>query len=99
MILKNPNNYKFLRFEKSHLPYKKYNAILINKKTKITKRIPFGAIKPNKVPYDQFKDTTGLGLYSKYDHLDKKRRARYYARFGRNAPKFSSMYFSHRFLW
>ena len=43
------------------------------------KLIHFGAIVNGK-PMGQFKDSTGLGLYSKYDHLDKKRRASYRAR-------------------
>ena len=47
----------------------------------------------------QYKDTTGLGLYSKKDHLDKKRRDAYYARHGKDAEKWSAKWFSHKYLW
>jgi hypothetical protein len=43
------------------------------------KWIHFGAIQ-NGIPMDQYKDSTGLGLYTKYDHLDPKRRKLYRAR-------------------
>ena len=99
MIVKNPNDYKFIKFKKSHLANKKYDAIIYNTKTKRHKRVPFGGIKPNRVPYEQFRDATGLGLYSAYDHLDKKRKFNYFKRFGKKAQKFSSKWFSHRFLW
>jgi hypothetical protein len=72
--------YTFVKFEKSHLKDKKYNAVLKNKKTGREVRVPFGAIRENGVPYPQYKDSTGLGLYSKYDHNDKARRDRYRAR-------------------
>ncbi len=90
---------KLIRFEKSHNPNKKYNAVLFNTKTKRINRVSFGAIKPSGVPYPQYKDTTGLGLYSKYDHLDKKRRSNYRKRHGTNPKKYSSGYYSLNFLW
>ncbi len=99
MIVKNPNDYKFIKFKKSHLANKKYNAIIYNTKTKRFKRVPFGAIKKSGIPHSQYRDGTGLGLYSSYDHLDKKRRDNYFKRFGKKAKKYSSMYFSHRYLW
>jgi len=90
---------KFIKFERSHNPNKKYNAALFNTKTKRINRVSFGAIKDDMTPYEQYKDSTGLGLYSKYDHLDKKRKNLYYKRFGKNPKKYSAMYFSHKFLW
>ena len=99
MIVKNPNDYKFIKFEKSKSKHKKYNAIIFNTKTKRFKRVPFGAIKPNGVPHSQYRDDTNLSLYSAYDHLNKKRRDRYYARHGKKAKKYSSKWFSHKFLW
>ena len=68
---------KLIEFKKSHLKNKKYDAVLYNTKTKRKNIIPFGSIKSNGTPYQQYKDTTGLGLYTKYDHVDKKRRERY----------------------
>lgn len=71
------------------------------------KWIHFGAI-VNGVPMEQFKDSTGLGLYSNYDHKDKERRKRYLARakgikdkqgnLTWNNPE-SANYFSIKFLW
>ncbi len=58
--------------------------------------------------YQQFKDTTGLGLYSKLDHNDKTRQKNYCKRSGgikdKNGKltkndKFSSNALSRRFLW
>jgi hypothetical protein len=58
--------------------------------------------------YQQFKDSTGLGLYSHMDHGDKKRRQNYLRRSAgiRNAqgkltandPE-SANYYARRFLW
>ena len=93
MIIDNPKDYKFIEFQEGKFP-KKYVAILQNKKTNIIKKIPFGDQR-----YSQYKDSTGLNLYSHLDHLDKKRRALYYARFGKDAPLYSPKYWSHRFLW
>jgi|DEB19_MinimDraft_3_1074340.scaffolds.fasta_scaffold53280_2 hypothetical protein len=94
MKVDNPSNYKFLRFEKSRSNGKKYDAILLNKTTKKEKRISFGAI-----GYDQYKDKA-LGIYSKHDHLDRARRARYRIRHrGEDQFKFSSGWFAWKYLW
>jgi len=95
MIIENPSNYKFVKFEKSHLSTKKYNAILLNKKTGKNKKVPFG-----QKGYEQYKDTTGLGAYTKFNHLDKKRRQLYRNRHkGEETKKFSSGYWSWYYLW
>ena len=95
MIIPNPKNYKFLHFEKSHLSNKKYNAVLLNKTTKKEKRVPFG-----QKGYQQYKDNTGLDIYTKVNHLDKERRRLYRNRHdGEQYNKFSSGYFSYYFLW
>ena len=60
-------------FKKSTRKDKKYMVKVSDK------WIHFGAIVNGK-PMEQFKDSTGLGLYSKYDHGDKKRRNAYRAR-------------------
>ncbi|NBX48669.1 hypothetical protein EBT25_01785 [bacterium] len=94
MKIENPSNYKFLRFEKSRTNGKKYDAILLNKTTKKEKRVPFGAL-----GYSHYKDKA-LGLYSKSNHLDAGRRARYRSRHkGENLAKFSSGYFAWKYLW
>jgi hypothetical protein len=84
---------KFLRFEKSLNPKKKYDAILEINDSKY-KRVSFGSRN-----YQQFKDSTGLNLYSHLNHLDEKRRRNYYLRHKINYPFPSADYFSKRFLW
>lgn len=88
-------------FSKSTRANKKYMVMYNGKK------IHFGAIVNGK-PMEQFKDSTGLGLYSKYDNGDKKRRASYRARHkaiklkdgtlaykNKNSPSYWSM----KYLW
>lgn len=95
VVIENPNKYIHLGFEKSHLKSKKYNAILQNTDNDLIKRVPFGASN-----FFHYKDTTGLGEWSHKDHLDKKRRASYRARHkGEEKRKFSSGYFSWKYLW
>lgn len=95
MIVENPNEYKFIKFQKSHLSGKKYDAVLMNKKTERLKLVPFGDSS-----MQQYKDTTGLGLYTKSNNLDKKRRDLYRKRHaGEASNKYSSGWFSWRFLW
>lgn len=55
--------YKFINFENSHIKTKKYNAVL-QKKTGKYVRVPFGAR-----GYEQYKDSTGLGLYSSDSYI------------------------------
>lgn len=94
MIIDNPLNYTFIRFERSRTPGKKYDAILRNKTTKQEKRVPFGA-----KGYEHFKDKA-LGLYKTLDHNDPKRRASYRARHkGEDSKKYSSGYFAWKYLW
>jgi hypothetical protein len=56
--------------------------------------IHFGAI-----GYGQFRDSTGLGLYSGLDHNDAVRQKSYFARFGPAVDKSKAMYYSHKYLW
>jgi hypothetical protein len=93
MIITNPKSYEFLGFEKSRNKYKKYDAILY--KNNRYKRVPFGASS-----YQQYKDTTGLGLYTKLNHNDKERRRLYRLRHaGEQKNLYSSGYFSWYYLW
>lgn len=90
-----PNDYKLLRFEKSRQKYKKYDAILQQKKSKKEIRISFGDNR-----YEHYKDSTGLGLYSDKDHLNQQRRRNFRKRHANNAEyKFSSAYFAMKYLW
>jgi hypothetical protein len=87
-------NYKHIGFTKSHLVNKKYDAILKNKITKQIKLIPFGSAN-----YEQYRDSTGLNLYSHLDHNDTKRKDLYYKRHNINYGKFTPDYFSKKYLW
>lgn len=92
--------WEFVKFEKSHLENKKYNAILRNKDDKkVYVRVPFGAIRSSGIPYEQYKDKA-LGLYSDYDHQDMERRKNWLARHGKyNKKYYTPLYFSTVFLW
>lgn len=94
MRLKNPQDYKFVKFTRSHLENKKYDAVLTNKKTGRETRVPFGDKR-----YEQFKDKA-LGLYKSKDHNDPKRREAYRNRHrGEDKHTYSSGYFSYKYLW
>tara|TARA_R110002167_G_scaffold9170_7_gene41818 strand:+ start:3792 stop:4097 length:306 start_codon:yes stop_codon:yes gene_type:complete len=96
------NEYKFIKYEKSNKKDKKYIAILENKKTGRRVKIHFGGIKKDGTPYPQYKDKV-LGMYSKYDTNDKKRRELYRSRHSKEVPSFkdywSAGYFSYKKLW
>ena len=95
MRISSPENYKFIRFEKSSTAHKKYDALLLNKQTGKTVRVSFGDNR-----YQQYKDRTGLGLYSHMDHHDAQRRKNYLTRHGGDKDyKYSSGWFSARYLW
>jgi len=93
--------YKFVKFQRSKTKNKKYDAIIKNKETGREKRIPFGAYQTNGKPYYQYQDTTGLGLFSDYDHKDKKRRLNYRKRHKTYIKDgyYSAGWFSMVYLW
>jgi len=66
---------KIVRFEKSKRTGKKYKVIVRNLETDKTRTIHFGGL-----GYQQFRDSTPLGLYSNLDHGETKRKQRYYTR-------------------
>lgn len=95
MILENPDNYTFIEFKKSTTKNKKYDAILMNKKTNKLKKISFGDKR-----YPHYNDKTGLNLYPKLNSLDKQKRKMYLLRHaGEDKNMFSSGYFAIKFLW
>jgi hypothetical protein len=94
MIIENPENYRFVRFQVSETKGKKYDAILQNLETKKERRVPFGDRQ-----YGQYEDRA-LGTYSRFDHKDKKRRLLYINRHMNDMNnKFSSGWFSRNYLW
>lgn len=90
------SDYSFVKFVKSNTAGKKYDAILRNKKTGSLSKIHFGDSS-----YQQFKDRTGLGLYSHLDHNDQKRKTAYMTRHAKDIKplNYSAGYFSMRYLW
>jgi hypothetical protein len=93
--VEDPQQWTFLRFEKSLNPQKKYDAILSHKTKRTLKRVPFGEL-----PYQHFRDKTGLYLYSFLDHHDLHRRKAWTARHEHNIDeKFSSAWFAKNYLW
>jgi hypothetical protein len=89
-------DYTLKGFEKSKRKYKKYDAILLNKINKKIYLIPFGDSR-----YQQYKDDSGLHLYSHLDHGDKKRRDSYKNRHAKDVRDgyYSAGYFSMNYLW
>jgi len=88
------DQFRLLRFERGS-GFKKYNAIIEDKKTKRRQKIPFGDKR-----YEQFSDSTGLKLYSRLDHGDPERRKNYKARHEKTRhKKWSASWFSDNYLW
>ncbi len=94
------SEYTFKKFERSKNKSKKYDAILVNKKTGREKRMAFGSAN-----MQQYRDRTGLGLYKSKDHLDKTRRKAFLDRFRGTRERqnwkkeYTPLMFSTRFLW
>lgn len=90
------SEYRLMGFRRSKTNHKKYDAILKDKKTGLLTHIPFGDTR-----YEQYKDSTGVGLYSGKDHGDAKRRALYRQRHEKDlkSDHYSAGYFSYHYLW
>ena len=90
------DDYKLLGFRKSTKEFKKYDAILSNRKTGKIKYVPFGDKR-----YDNYRDMTGLDLYPDKIHNDKKRRLLYRLRHHHNLKYgyFSPSFFAFYVLW
>ena len=88
-------DYEFVKIVKSEAKNKKYAAILKNKKTGRFKTVNFG-----QKFFEQYRDSTGLGLYSHLDHDDEKRRDNFKKRFGRLLDKkYTATWFANKYLW
>jgi hypothetical protein len=90
------DDYKLLGFRKSTKEFKKYDAILSNRKTGKIKYMSFGDNR-----YDNYRDLTELNLYPDKIHNDKKRRLLYRIRHHHNLRYgyYSPSWFSYYFLW
>ena len=72
MVYYKKSDHKIFGFQKSKTKGKKYDALLLKTGSPKLIRIPFGAI-----GFQQYNDSTGLKLYTKYDHKDKERQKKY----------------------
>jgi hypothetical protein len=81
-------------FRRSKTKGKKYDAIVKRESGELS-YIPFGQL-----GYEQYRDRTGEGLYTKLDHYDKRRREAYRKRHsGEQKVKYSPGYFAWYYLW
>jgi len=96
MVYLSMDDYKLLGFRKSTKEFKKYDAILSNRKTGKIKYMSFGDNR-----YDNYRDMTGLDLYPDKIHNDKKRRLLYRLRHHHNVRYgyWSPSWFSFFVLW
>lgn len=93
-----------IRFEKSPLINKKYRAYVDIGGVGNPKIVDFGS-----AYHKHYRDQTGLGLWSHFDHGDDKRRENYRKRHGKimnktegklaHKVKFSPSWFSWHYLW
>ena len=97
-----------LSIKPSSNPEKKYMAVVKDKKTNETRLIHFGAS-----DYEQFKDSSGVGKYTRKNHGNPKRRHNYFTRHSGIGNKkaatikeinksdgyYNPKIFSHIYLW
>jgi hypothetical protein len=88
--------YKLIKFKPSSVRDKKYDAILKNNVSQKLVKVSFGHSS-----YSQYKDSTGLNLFSHKDHGDIKRRKLYHQRHAKDIRPgyYSPGFFSMKFLW
>jgi hypothetical protein len=79
--------------KKSKMKNKKYD-IYVKVDNIYKKLLSFGQL-----PYEHFKDSTPLKLYTHLNHNDENRRRLYYLRHPRTTDKTSARYWSNRYLW
>ena len=97
-----------IKIQKSPNKNKKYLTYVKHNITGKVRKLHFGSHE-----YPQYKDITKLKIYSKWDHLDRKRRRNYYMRHSgvptktealkKEIKKSKGLYtakiLSHKFLW
>lgn len=101
MVYYKKSDYNLVNIQKSDRAGKKYTAVIQQKNAGKIKYIHFGAIKQDGTPYQQYKDSTKLKFYKKYDHGDRNRQKKYIARHKHYIKPgyYSSGEFAMRFLW
>jgi len=96
MVYYSKKEHKILGYEKSHRAGKMYNAMLLKKGSSKLIKVPFG---DNKM--GNYQDKTGLNLYPKLIHNDKKRRKAFRDRHKGYLKEgyYSPSWFSYYILW
>jgi hypothetical protein len=106
--VRNTMRERIVKLLKSKRKGKKYAAIVANRRTRKKRIIHFGAHK-----YEQFKDSTGLGYYTRKNHGNKRRRQSYFSRHSgiktkakavakekrKSRRKYNAKILSHVYLW
>lgn len=89
-------DYQLVEFKRGTAKYKKYKAILENIETGSKVSVHFGDVR-----YQQYKDSTGMGLYTRLNHGDDKRRKNYRSRHKKHVREdyYSPSWFSYYYLW
>ena len=86
----NVDGYEFI---KSRRKNKKYDVYKNDKYL-----VSFGAIRTNGIPYEQYYDK--IGLYKRYNHLDKTRQLNYMKRHFKDINKRETAgWFAYHYLW
>ncbi|GMF24313.1 unnamed protein product [Phytophthora lilii] len=75
---------------------KKYDAVFHDGRL-----VSFGGIKRNDEPYQQYRDSTPLRAFSKYDHGKIEQNQQFYKRHGPidNSKPYTASWFSKKYLW
>ena len=95
MVIINADRFKHMRFERSKITGKKYDAVIIDVITRKIQRVPFG-----NQNITHYKDTTGLKLYSRLDNMNERQRQLYINAYNQtNKKKYSSEWYSARYLY
>ena len=79
-------------FKKSPIKGKKYQVEFTYRGRNYKRH--FGA-----TGYEQYKDSTPLRLYAKWDHGNYARRKKYYERHGEEKSPLSARYWANKYLW
>lgn len=89
------DRFKHMRFERSKITGKKYDAIIMDIITRKIQRVPFG-----NQNIAHYQDTTGMKLYSRLDNMNERQRTLYIDAYNKtNKKKYSSDWYSAKFLY
>ena len=90
------DEYILVGFERGTAKHKKYKALLEHKDSGKKISVHFGDVR-----YQQYRDSTGMGIYTHLNHGDPWRRAKYRMRHKKHVREdyYSPSWFSYYYLW